>query len=175
MKAERVEIVFSFSNPKNVPSALKWKEPNDEIYFSGKDTPVVFGERVSMERIFMDLWEKNFFVQEAFAQRRRNASNKYFTNVRFSFRNGKSKPAFCEKLLSEGFRKLAKEAFWNLKIFVHKETVVIACSFRHARMENGKFIRVWDKDPVTREKIGAGPHHIRPEGTLRFSGEFGIE
>lgn len=176
MKAKKIEIVFSFSNPNVVPATMHWKSPNNGIYAKGNETPILSGEKVSVKYIFDQLQENGLVIQGAFAEKRMNESRKYYTSVKFSFQNGKSKPVIAEKMIRASFEKIAGEAFWNFKIYKHEDkSLTVACFFRTAIYQNGELIRVWDRDLTTEEKIGNEPRLMRPKGTLHFSKKEGFK
>ncbi len=167
---KKLFFAVSFSNPTNVPATLKWIKPDNDVRFKGVETPGLSGERVSLEDIFSELKKEGLFIQSGFAQKRVSEKKLFYTTVKFEFGSERKNPTE-ENLLKSSFLKIFQDAFWNVKVFSHDGDITIACSSRVSRYEGNdrlKPVTIWDKDPVTKERIGDKPKPIQPEHLLSF-------
>jgi len=164
-------FVISFSNLNSVPISLKWINADNEVRFKGVEIPELSGEKVSLEDIFFELEKNGLFIQSGFAQKRTSEKKTFFTMVKFEFSEKRKKP-FEESLFKSSFLKIFHDAFWNIKIFSHEDNATVACSYRIPRFEGNdrlKPVTVWDKDSVTKERVGDKPRPIEADRVLSFS------
>lgn len=167
---EKLYFAISFTNPTNVPASLKWVKPDNDIRFKGVETPGLSGGKVSLEDLLSELEKDGLFIQSGFAQKKTGENKMFFTMIKFQFGSERTNPVE-ESLLKSSFLKIFEDAFWNIKVFSHKNDATIACSCRVPRYEGNdrlKPVTIWDKDPVTKERIGDKPKPIQPEHLLSF-------